>query len=589
MLQETRVYDYMVRSGNLVCKLNGATESLPISIGVLPRKKDNSVMAYCVLSSENGGLRVQAFIENDTGLHVEIVSCELETTIHLPSQTHVFCNGYQSWSSSQMISLSNGLPKPPIFQPALHSKAGDYKFSQYSNRKSHSWTYTYFNAPTGFTLLGSLDESLAYTRFDFVHNDSRTGASVIAAKDCEGLFLPPVQRTSGLDVPPVKIFDFFMTTALEDDCFGRYFSLFYKSNRDAGLFNRSRPALAWDSWYALFNQIEENRLLAILWEYKVREIPLDYFIIGQGYEVQAGDWTTHSSSFPGGLPRVIKAISEAGYKPGITLSPFICSSKSQIFRERLELMARDNKGRLIKVGKSHDQGGSLYLLDLYNPQVINHIKRTIKTMTIEWKVALLKMDYLFAAGLNRGAHSKRTRAQAMNHALMILREATGSVPVIACGVPLGSAFGLFEYCSVASDLSSGWNGPNPVFVSKNSRERESTLSAIKSSINRRHLDGRAFSCDPGSFSLRKHKNKLSVEEQESLYKTCIIFGGLISNSDSIGTYGADALNLYRNAISHKATRFNDKRVLSVETTDKGYHVRYALRNELLEADIDTFE
>jgi len=585
MIQQTQVYDYMVRSGTVQCKWNGVEKTLPVSIGMLPRKTENELSAYSVLASENGGLRIQVFIENDTGLQIEVQSCLMETTILLPEKTQVFCNGYQSWSRSEMTNVRKGLPIPPVYQSHMLKYSGDYLFSSYKKGLAHSWSYTYFNAPIGFTLLASLDESLAYTRFQLNFDHKKSGSCVFVEKDCEGLTLPPVPRTSGAEIPPVKILDFFMTTGREEDCFNRYFDLFYQVNKDKGLFNRSTPALVWDSWYSLFDQVGENQLLSILKEYKVREIPLDYFIIGQGYEAQVGDWMMPSDHFPGGLPRVVRAVKSAKYKAGLTFCPFICSRKSQLFMERPELIAKDKKGHLLKIGKNFDRGGDFYLIDLYNPQSVSYIKRCIKTVIEDWGIELLKFDFLYTAGLHSGSYVKRTRAQAMRHALEMLREFSGPVPVIVCGVPLGSAMGLFEYCSVAPDLSSGWDGPNSFLVGKNARERESTLGAIKSTIARRQLEGRAFSCDPGSFSLRKFKNNLSTLEQEALFKTCIIFGGLISNSDSIGSYSADALNQYRLAIAHRPTRSHDKKVLSVEKTERAYQVQYVLRNELHEDTI----
>lgn len=585
-MQDTRVYDYMVRSGTVQCVWAGVEKTIPVSIGVAPRRKENDLSIYCTLSSPNGGLRVEVFIENDTGLPVEIRSFSLETTILLPENTQVFCNGYQSWSYSPMVEVSRGLPRQSRHQPSLLRNSGDTAFTSYANQQAHSWSYTYFNAPIGFTLLASLDESAAYTKYKFSYDTSKAGSSVLVEKDCEGFFLTPVPRTSGVEIPPVKILDFFMTTGPEQDCFSRYFDLFYQSNSGSGRFNRSMPALAWDSWYAMYNQPEELRILSVLNEYKVREIPLDYFIIGQGYENKVGDWTTLSRQFSGGMSRVVKAVREAGYKPGLTFSPFICSSSSLLYSERRELLARDRNEQLICVGRNREMGGRLYLLDLYNVEAQKLIRRTIRTMIEEWGIQILKMDFLYAAGLHSGSYVKRTRAQAVNHALGLVRDAAGSVPVIACGVPLGSAIGIVEYCSVAPDLSPEWDGPVSLFTCKSIRERESTRSAVISTIGRRHLDGRAFSCDPGSFTLRKFKNRLRPSEQESLYKTCIIFGGLISNSDSIGSYSADALDQYRVALAHKATRFNHKRVLSIERTDHSVKVKYALRNELREDLID---
>lgn len=581
-MQETKIYDYMVRSGTVTCNWAGAEQTIPISIGIKPRNKESEISACCVLTSAKGGLRAEVLIDNDTGLPLRIVSVSLDTTILLPDNTPFFCNGYQSWSNSGLYGNNKSFARPAVFCPKLLRKSGDYDFYHYTKKTLHSWTYTYFDAPLGYTLLASLDESFAYTYFEFYAETNKRGINVRIRKDCDGLILPPVPRTSALEVPPQKISDVFITTGNELNCWDRYFELFYENNAKIGLHNKSKPALAWDSWYFMYDQIEENRLMDVLKDYKIRQIPLDYFIIGRGYEKEFGDWTKPSEKFPGGMDRVVKAIKSAGYKPGLTISPFVCSARSGLYNERKELLAKDRKGRLICIGRSRDLGGKLYLLDLYNPEAKKYLKRYIHTLISEWGIEVLKMDFLYAAGFNSGDHCKRTRAQAVFHALNLLKEYAEDTPVIACGVPLGSCFGLFEYCSVSPDLSADWDGSRSRFLLKSIRERESTQNAITTSIARRHLDGRAFSSDAVAFSLRKYKIRITGMQQEALFKTSIIFGGLICGSDSIGSYSGDLLETYRQAIVHRCSRSNDKRVLSVKNVEQAIVVKYVLKNEFKE-------
>ena len=284
-----------------------------------------------------------------------------------------------------------------------------------------------------------------------------------------------------------------------------------------------------------------------------------------------------AEKFPGGLERICKSIKQAGYKPGITISPFVCSSKSLLYKERKELLARDSKGNLICIGRSRSLGGKLFLIDIYNPEGERYIKRLIKNLISNTGFEVLKLDFLYAASLHGGKEFGRTRAQSMNHALKIIRKYAGEIPVIACAVPLASGFGLFEHVSVAPELSATWSKKATGIFCRNTRENESAYNAILTSITRRHLNSRAFGSDTCTFSLRKYRTKLSNVQQEALYKTCILFGSLISSSDSIGAYGSELLSKYRNAINHRSKIPGDKKILEIKNSSKGIQVEYFLK------------
>ncbi|MHB8964308.1 MAG: alpha-galactosidase [Saccharofermentanales bacterium] len=573
-MQDTRVYDYMIRSGTMSCHYAGSDSTIPVSIGVTPRQRKGEIVAHCVLSAAAGGLRVEVILDNDTGLPVRIDSLSLDTTILLPKQTPYFCNGYQSWSRSGLSDSRRRLRRPPVLCNSFLRRSGDYDFVRYSSSHAHSWTYTYFDAPLGYTLIASLDESIAFTRIRYTRDDSRKGTTIQIEKDCEGLFYEPVAKTSGNRPEHLKILDVFIATGDESGCWNRYFDLYYSLNRENGRMNRSKPAFAWDSAYAMFDTLDEVRIRSVLREYAGFEIPLDYFIIGSGYETALGDWTLTGQNFEGGMQSIARKIKSFGYKPGISFSPFICSSKSLLYRERRELLVKDGRGKVRCIGRNRNLGGKLYLLDLYNPEGEKYFKKCIKTLIDEWGMEFIRADMLFAAGLNSGNEARRTRAQAMEHALLLLRDYAGAIPVDACGVTLGNCFGLFEYCSVTPDLSSGWHGRASLFCRNSLREKESTLHAVITAINRRHLDSRAFSSDPGSFTLRKYRSGLTAREQDILFRTCKIFGGLFYGSDSIGAYNADTLEKFREAAAGRPSRRHDREIAGVLLKDDSILVSY---------------
>ena len=585
-MQDTRIYDYMIRSGIVECSYAGSEISVPVSIGITPRLKHGELAAHCVLSAENGGLRVRLLLDNDTGLPVTITSISLETTIHLPSGSSFFCNGYQSWSSSGMVTLDKGLRSPGILCPRIFRNSGDYSFVKYSKKAAHSWTYSYFDSPIGYTLISSLDESLTFTKIDFSPGVHQDGVKVNISKDCEGLILGPVSRISGIHQEPIKVLDVFMTTGNENDCWDRFFSLFYSLKKDEGIYNRSKPALVWDSSYAMLDRMDEMNLTAIAREYARSSIPLDYFIIGNGYEKAFGDWTETVEEFTPGMKRIADNIKATGSKPGITFSPFICSSSSHLYNERREILLKDARGKPVSAGYDRRLGGQLYVIDIYNPEGERYIKRCIKTFIDDWGMQIIRADMLYAAAMSGGRSHGRTRAQAMAHGLEILRRSAGNVPVIACAVPLGSAFGIVEHCSVAPDLSPNWNGSTDLRCRESLRERESTRNAVISAISRRHLDLRAFSSDIGSFTLRRYRGRLAVKEQLSLFKTCNIFSSFFTGSDSLGAYNASMLELYLSAVSSRPIRRGDRSSVEISNHDEGLKVRYNLHGTQLEETLE---
>jgi len=588
-MQETRIYDYMIRSGTVRYKWASGSDEIPIIIGPERPAKGGEVVIWCKLTTEKRGLRAQFLIDNDLGLPLEIEAISIETTVFMEKGTGVFCNGYQSWSKSPVKRTGLDRLKSPIFCSKTLKKSGDYNFTKYSSNSLHSWSYTYFTSRLGYALIASLDESLAFTKFVFYKDKHSSGYHLKIEKDSDGLILPVVPRTSRERVPPVKLADIFIATGTEDDCWERYFSLFYEISPEM-IRNRSKMALCWDSWYLTYDEIEEIRVADVLKDYSVRQIPLDYFIIGRGYEKQFGDFTTpDAEKFPGGLERICKMIKHSGYMPGITISPFVCSSKSLLYKERKELLARDGKGKLICIGKSGNLGGRLFLVDLYNPEGEKYIKRLIKNLVTDTGFEILKVDFLYAASLNAGKGFGRTRAQAMEHALGIIRRYAGQTPVIACAVQLASAFGLFEHVSVAPELSAKWEKHSRGAFCGMMREKESVYNAIQTSITRRHLDSRAFGSDACTFSLRKYRTKLSNVQQESLYKTAIVFGSLISSSDSIGSYSSDLLSKYRTAINHRSKMSVDKKILKVISSEDGILVEYFLKGEVKIAKIPDME
>ena len=76
------------------------------------------------------------------------------------------------------------------------------------------------------------------------------------------------------------------------------------------------------------------------------------------------------------------------------------------------------------------------------------------------------------------------------------------------------AFGLVDYCRVSCDVSLDWD--DVWYMRLFHRERVSTKQAIKNTLFRRQLNGRAYGSDPDVFFLREENCKLTAEQKRTL-------------------------------------------------------------------------
>jgi alpha-galactosidase len=219
----------------------------------------------------------------------------------------------------------------------------------------------------------------------------------------------------------------------------------------------------WCSWYEFFEKISEELILNVIEYYrKNREkYPIEYIQIDDGYFIHRGDWTTPTSMFPHGMKFIADRIKEAGFKPGIWLSPFQISGGSNVFKEHPDWTIRDEKGKPVGHDFDTSMKYSYYGLDCTNPAVIEWLKYIFKTITQDWGYEYVKIDFLFAATFDGLRYDKNaTRAQALRRGLEAIREAVGErVMVLGCLAPLGQAVGLVNSYRVSPDTATRWKPP----------------------------------------------------------------------------------------------------------------------------------
>jgi alpha-galactosidase len=229
------------------------------------------------------------------------------------------------------------------------------------------------------------------------------------------------------------------------------------------------------------------------------------------------------------------------------MAPFVCEKDSALFRGHKDWLARDKEGNFVYGGCNWS---GMYVLDLYNQEVQSYIRQCVEHYQ-EMGFTLFKMDFLYGACMV--PTPQKTRGEIMADAMDFLREICGDCTILACGVPLASAFGRVEFCRIGMDMTLNWD--DALFMRAFHAERPSTKHTMLNTLYRRQLDGRAFLNDPDVFLLRTNNMKLRPSQQQALAKLNCLLGGVRFTSDDFGAYTPEQRTFYQELIALNSTDF----------------------------------
>lgn len=446
---------------------------------------------------------------------IELKDFSLEVT--LDKFESILVNGFQTWSQSREYLTRQSIPT--LFAPArpLLKPYGDYHIIRGKGRKGHfhSWSWTGYRRGESWLLLASAAEDSGYTIFE---TDTAAGKLRIK-RDCRG------QSTD--NYPLLRLY---IGRGQEKEVWDEY----------AGLLNIGTPpprCTGWTSWYNYYTKIDEDIISSNLQALSDTGHPFQVFQIDDGWQEQIGDWLDVNDKFPSGMAALAQAIRGKGFRPGLWLAPFICTSQSRIWRENYDWVLKDEKGRPVKAGWNPGWNGWFYALDFYAPGFQTWLKQVFSTVLDQWGYQMVKLDFLYAVALR--ANAGRCRGRVMAEAMDFLRRACGEHAILGCGVPLAQTAGKAEYCRIGADVAPYWE--DRFLKAIGYRERVSTKNSLYSTLHRNMLDRRFFRNDPDVFLLRDGKpgvnlNKLTSEQRHTLFFLNNLLGGLIFFSDHVGEY-----------------------------------------------------
>ncbi|MCC7464630.1 MAG: alpha-galactosidase [Saprospiraceae bacterium] len=471
-------------------------------------------------NEETGGRRYTAFLHPKKDVVVNRL--ELRFRLSLPDTARFLANGYQSWSESGMLPVSGSIPRLRRVARRYMGYYGDEWIPDipHGKGKLHSWTYTTILKDSLLDhgwLAGSLSERTGFTLFLYDH----ASGILTVRKDMDNMVLTH-------SFPAMDVW-------LGEGAVSALYDSWFKVAQ--WTLPSAPPIIGWTSWYRYFNKISEQVIADNLeafagWKNEAELKESAVFQIDDGWQAKVGDWLKAGSGFPEGMGTLAGEIKAKGLQPGLWLAPFVAEADSELARRNPEWLLKDKSGKPLRVGWNPYWGGWYFALDFYQEGVREYLSGVFHRVLDQWGFELLKLDFLFAAAL--APPPGKTRGGVMWEVMEFLRHQLGDRKMLACGVPLGAAFGLADYCRIGGDVHTAWK--HTLLRVLRHRERVDTLSSLRSTLVRWPLNGRAFINDPDVFMLRQEQQHLKPEQQQTLLTANALLGGVLFTSDDVGGY-----------------------------------------------------
>jgi alpha-galactosidase len=253
--------------------------------------------------------------------------------------------------------------------------------------------------------------------------------------------------------------EWFLAVGEEDEIMARYAELindrFGKgpSGKSSVFKSLSTPYRVWCSWYSLYAEINETRLMKILVDLGPiageEGLPFDVFQVDDGWQRGIGEWEPNSK-FPSGMAHMAAQIHATGRKAGIWLAPLLVVPSSRIYREHRDWLLHNENGNLVSAG--YNWGEPLYALDTTHPAVLEWLAALMKKVT-GWGFDYVKLDFLYAGALPGKRFLDIAREAAYRKGLLTIRTALRDAYLLTCGAPILPSLGLCDGIRAGPDVA----------------------------------------------------------------------------------------------------------------------------------------
>ena len=233
-----------------------------------------------------------------------------------------------------------------------------------------------------------------------------------------------------------------------------------------------------------------------------------------------------------------------GFTPGIWLAPFLVHPRSRLRQDHPDWILRSRHGRPVNTGFAWNVFNTA--LDLTNTQALDYAAHVVDVAAHQWGFPYLKLDFLFAAAVKCSYQDDSfTRAQVLRRGLERLRLAAGKDTfLLGCGVPLGSALGIFQSLRIGPDVLESWRprwfGTGAIF--RHEPHMPSARNSIQNILARSCMHRRWWINDPDCLLVRPNMD-LSLAEVQSLATAIAMTGGALLLSDDLPALPRERIRL----------------------------------------------
>lgn len=318
--------------------------------------------------------------------------------------------------------------------------------------------------------------------------------------------------------------------------------------------NTAPTPIGWWSWTAYYFGLTEGPALtnAEFLSERLRNLGYTFFHIDEGYQFARGDYTTPvATKYPHGIKNLEQKVQGLGLTPGIWTAPFEVSERSGIFANHKDWLVHNAQGEPIHAGwvteppdtnKNLDQ---LYVLDTTNPDAQQYLRDTYTTLTRDWGVRYIKLDFMDDTAIEGYYYRPHTTAlEAQRIGLQVIREAVGeNVLLDKDGSVMLNPVGLVDTGRISCDTGHSF---------------EASRDAAPGIAARYYMNRNFYISDPDAFSISRDSSAaqgdhggpktLTLEEAQVAIALAAVSGGMYEIGDDLPTLflDADRMNLLQN-------------------------------------------
>lgn len=298
--------------------------------------------------------------------------------------------------------------------------------------------------------------------------------------------------------------------------------------------------IGWWSWTAFYAGITEGtavtnaRWLAA----HLKTLGYEFYHIDEGYQYARGEYITpNATQFPHGMRSLGKEVCRLGLKFGIWTAPFEVSGRAWVYEHHKDWLVHDAHGKPIQIGfVARGTTDPLFVLDATHPGAQEYLRQTYRTLTREWGVRYIKLDFMDAACVEGYFHRPGTTAlEAQRIGLEVIRKAVGEdVLLDKDGSPMLNPVGLVDEGRISVDTGHSFRA---------SREAAPNIAA------RYYMNGNFYRSDPDAFTVAQqlipqqewHQDRVpaTLDEAQVSIVLSAVSGGMFEIGDDLPTLGAD--------------------------------------------------